>query len=235
MKVTLLVPTMNELECVKKVMPLVNRKWVDQILILDGNSQDGTVEWCKEQDYEVYVQKEPGMWNAYREVYNSGLIRGTVVITFSPDGNSLPEAIPELMTMMGEGYDMVIGSRYYNGMKSPDDTKLTHLGNRLFTWMCSWRGNFRYTDALVMLRAYNVKSCVWNLGFLDEPNWLQKKLIGMSNLYGWESSMSIRAARKRLKVAEIYELEPKAYRERRQNTLVHGFVIGTQILHELLR
>ena len=234
MKVTLLVPTMNEVECVKKVMPLVNRKWVDQILILDGKSTDGTVEWCKEQGYEVFVQKKHGMWNAYREVYNSGKIRGNVVITFSPDGNSLPEAIPELMAMMNEGYDMVIGSRYYNGMKSPDDTKLTRFGNWLFTSMCNFAG-YKYTDALVMLRAYDVKTCVWNLGFLDKPNWLQKKLIKLSNLYGWESSMSIRAAKKHLKIGEIYELEPKAYRERRQNTLVHGFVIGTQILHELLR
>jgi hypothetical protein len=36
------------------------------------------------------------------------------------------------------------------------------------------------------------------------------------------------------KQQEYFE-EPKAFRERRQNTITHGFVIGTQILHELLR
>ena len=38
--VTLLVPTLNEIDGMKAIMPRVKRGWVDQILILDGGSTD---------------------------------------------------------------------------------------------------------------------------------------------------------------------------------------------------
>jgi glycosyltransferase involved in cell wall biosynthesis len=232
--ITLLVPTLNELNGLKTIMPQVKKEWVDQILILDGGSTDGSIEYCKQQEYDIYVQKKSGMWNAYREVYLSGKVKGDVIVTFSPDGNSVPESIPSLARKIIGGYDMVIGSRYLHGHISPDDTKLTKIGNRILTWLCNLSGGYEYTDALVMLRAYN-KSVVQDLGFLDKPNWLQQCLIHMSPLYGWESSMSIRANKAHLLVGEEYFIEPKAFRKRRQNTFVHGFVVLTQILHELVR
>ena len=41
MKLTLLIPTMNEIDGVKVIMPQIQRNWVDEILIVDGGS-DGT-------------------------------------------------------------------------------------------------------------------------------------------------------------------------------------------------
>ncbi|MBM4419945.1 MAG: glycosyltransferase, partial [Chloroflexi bacterium] len=40
-------------------------------------------------------------------------VTGDIVITFSADGNCIPEVIPELIARMREGYDMVIASRYF--------------------------------------------------------------------------------------------------------------------------
>ena len=48
MKVTLLMTTINELEGIKAIMPKVDRNWVDQIIVSDYRSTDGTVEWAKE-------------------------------------------------------------------------------------------------------------------------------------------------------------------------------------------
>jgi glycosyltransferase involved in cell wall biosynthesis len=231
LKFTLIVPCLNELDGMKKVMPQIKREWVDQIIMLDGQSTDGSLEWAKTQNYDIYCQKEKGMWNAYREIYLSGLIKGDAVITFSPDGNSVPESIPILRFLIENGYDMVIGSRYMNGMQSLDDTPLTKVGNKIFNWMCNFGYRFRYTDSLVMLRGYRIH-VIKELGFLDEPTKFQKWLIKLSNLYGWESSLSIRASKKHYKLTEISAEEPLAFRKRRQNTLVHGFVILSQILHE---
>src|SRR5438552_2767577 len=89
--VTLLVPTLNEVVGMRAIMPLVRREWVDQILILDGGSTDGTVEYARNQGYESHVQTEPGIRQAYTEVLTR--IRGDVIVTFSPDGNSLPELL----------------------------------------------------------------------------------------------------------------------------------------------
>jgi len=232
--VSLVVPVLNEINGLKTIMPQIKKEWVDQVIILDGNSNDGSIEWCKQQGYEIFTQNKAGMWEAYRELYMSGMIKGDIVITFSPDGNSIPESIPQLISKVKTGYAMVIGSRYLDGHESPDDTFLTKIGNKVFTKMCDWVCGYNYTDALVMLRAYR-KDIIYKLGFLDEPNWLQRQLIKMSPLYGWESSLSIRAKKRGYLVSELYAIEPKAFRKRRQSTLVHGFVIGTQILHEWMR
>jgi glycosyltransferase involved in cell wall biosynthesis len=232
--VTLVVPTLNEINGLKTIMPQIKREWVDQIIILDGKSTDGSLEYCKQQGYEVFIQDKPGMWHAYRELYLSGMIKGDIVVTFSPDGNSIPDSVPSLIRRISSGFDMVIGSRYLDGHDSPDDTPLTKIGNKIFTGMCNLACGYKYTDALVMLRAYR-KDIIEKLGFLDEPNWLQRQLIKMSPLYGWESSLSIRAKKRGYLVSELYAIEPKAFRKRRQSTLVHGFVIGTQILHEWMR
>ncbi len=47
MKVTLLALTLNEIDGVRAIMPRISREWFDQILILDGGSTDGTVEWAR--------------------------------------------------------------------------------------------------------------------------------------------------------------------------------------------
>ena len=82
----------------KAIMPKINRDWVDQIIILDGGSTDGTIEWSRENDYFVYVQKQVGFRHAYTEVLP--YVEGDVVLTFSPDGNSIPELIPDLIEKM---------------------------------------------------------------------------------------------------------------------------------------
>jgi glycosyltransferase involved in cell wall biosynthesis len=111
--------TLNEVVGMKAIMPSVDRSWVDQIIVVDGGSSDGTIEWAKQNGYEVYVQKKKGFRHAYNEVWP--LITGDVVITFSPDGNSIAALIPDLITKMKEGYDMVIASRYLGDAKSEDD------------------------------------------------------------------------------------------------------------------
>ena len=55
---------------------------------------------------------------------------------------------------MKEGYDMVIASRYLDGAKSYDDTLLTGFGNWLFTKSINFFHGSKYTDAMVMFRAY---------------------------------------------------------------------------------
>src|SRR5436190_10686709 len=58
---TLLVPTLNEIDGMRSIMPQIRREWVDQILILDAGSTDGTVEYAREQGYELVIQKRPGI------------------------------------------------------------------------------------------------------------------------------------------------------------------------------
>lgn len=148
MKTTLLVMTLNEIDGMKEIMPKVQRDWVDQIIVVDGGSTDGTIEWATDEGYEVYVQKQKGFRHAYTEVWP--LVKGDVVITFSPDGNSVPELIPDLIQKMHEGYDMVIASRYLDDAESADDDIVTGFGNWLFTKTVNFLHGGKYTDVMVI-------------------------------------------------------------------------------------
>lgn len=201
--VTLLVPTLNEVVGMRAVMPRVRREWCEQVIVLDGGSTDGTLEAAREAGYEVFIQEKPGLINAYRQVYP--FIRGEMLITFSPDGNSVPELIPRLVDTMREGYDMVIVSRYLDGARSEDDTPVTRLGNWVFTGLINLLFGGHYTDAMVIYRAYRT-AVIPELGLLsDEPGSVERRF---AHMISWEPLLSMRAAKRRLRLAEIPGDEP---------------------------
>ena len=132
-KTTLFIPTLNEIDGVKAIMPQIKREWVDEIIFVDCKSTDGTPEWLQEHGYRVITQKSRGLALAYWECFDA--MAGDVIIVFTPDGNSMPETIPALVAKMKEGYDLVIASRYLGNAKSEDDDLITGFGNWMFTRM----------------------------------------------------------------------------------------------------
>ena len=204
MKVTLLVPTLNEAAGMRSVMPKVQKGWVDQVLIVDGKSTDGTADIAREMGYDVVVQQTPGIRGAYMDAL--GFIKGDVILTFSPDGNSIPELIPVCIAKLKEGYDMVIVSRYAQGAKSYDDDAVTAFGNRLFTGCINLLHGSKYTDAMVIYRAYP-KKLIYDLDLDKESSFSFEEKLFRTNI-SWEPLLSIRAAKRRLKVADIPGDEP---------------------------
>jgi glycosyltransferase involved in cell wall biosynthesis len=230
MKVTLLIPTLNEIDGMKAIMPKIKREWADQILIIDGQSTDGTIEYAKEQGYEVVVQKKRGMRHAYMEALPH--ITGDAILTFSPDGNSIPELIPEAINKMKEGYDMVIVSRYAEGAKSYDDDRTTSFGNWLFSTLISLLHGFRYTDSMVIYRIYK-KSLITELDLDKDESYEFEEKLFKTNI-SWEPLLSIRAAKRGLKIAEIPGDEPaRAGGERKLQVWRWGAAYMWQVFREI--
>lgn len=231
MKTTLLVMTLNEIDGMKAIMPRIKREWVDQIIVVDGGSKDGTIEWAKENGYQVYVQKQRGFRHAYEEVMP--LVEGDVLVTFSPDGNSVAELLPELIAKMKEGYDMVIASRYLGPAKSADDDMVTAFGNWLFTKTVNLLHGGKYTDVMVIYRAYK-KQLVYDLELVgDSAHALPEKLFGTK--ISWEPLLSCRAAKRKLKIAEIPGDEPpRIGGERKLQVLRWGAAYYFQFLREVV-
>ena len=92
MTVSLLIPALNEVEGMRVIMPRIKREWVDQILVIDGGSTDGTAEYAREHGYALIRQKRKGLRHALIEAVPH--VTGDIVITFSPDGNSSPNSSP---------------------------------------------------------------------------------------------------------------------------------------------
>lgn len=204
MKTTLIVPTLNEIDGVKAIMPRIKREWVDQIIVVDDNSTDGTPEYLRGRGYFVHTQQRKGMRNAYLEILP--MVEGDVIITFSPDGNSIPELIPALVAKVKEGHEMVIVSRYLDGARSDDDTFITALANKVFTLCINLFFDGKYTDAMVIYRAYS-KKLIHTLDLDKNSSYgLPEKLVGRQ--MSWEMLLSIRCAKRKLKAAEIPGDEP---------------------------
>lgn len=229
MSVTLIIPTLNEIEGMKAIMPRVRKEWCHQLIILDGGSTDGTIEYAKQQGYFVYIQKKKGFRNAYNEILPH--ITGDIVITFSPDGNSIPELIPELIRKMDRGYDMVIVSRYLDGAESHDDDLITAFGNWLFTKTINLLHAAKYTDAMVIFRAYKTK-LIYDLELHKDEAYAVAERLFHTNI-SWEPLLSVRAAKKKLKVAEIPGDEPtRIGGERKLQIIRWGGAYYFQVLRE---
>ena len=116
---------------------------------------------------------------------------------------------------------MVIASRYFQGAKSADDDKVTALGNWLFTTMINILFGGRYTDSLVMLRAFK-KDIIKEFPKNFPPR------------AGMETLLSIRCAKQKRKTADIPGDEPaRIGGERKMNPFLNGIDIIKLVLMEL--
>ena len=149
---TLMIIARNEIEGMKVVGPRIKKEWLDEVLVVDGSSTDGTPEYAESLGFTVLRQKSIGVVNGIRDGFVAA--KGSVVIGYTPDNNMIPEKIPEIIAKMEEGYDMVCCSRYYQGARSEDDTLVTGFGNWLFTTLLNLAFHTNYTDVLGFYRAF---------------------------------------------------------------------------------
>jgi len=167
----------------------------------------------------VFKQSVKGLGNGYREALAK--TTADVIVTFSPDGNSIPEKIPHLIEEMKKGSDMVIVSRYLGGARSADDDYLTSWGNPLFTRLINFCFDGKYSNSLVIFRAYK----------REILNRLKIDAVHMT----YEAQISIRAAKAKLKIKEIPGDEPKRIGGvRKMNPFVTGWAILKEIWINLL-
>jgi glycosyltransferase involved in cell wall biosynthesis len=190
---TLAVLVLNEIEALPQVLPKIEPGWVDEIIVVDGGSTDGTIEWCESHGYRVLRQKERGYGRGMHELI--AVASGDIIIEFMGDGNCKPETIPLLVAKVKEGYDLVIGSRYMPGAKSFDDTPITRLGNWGFTRLINVLFHGKFQDAMMGYRAYR-KDAFLQLD-LDSP--------GLC----FPTQGSIQFARYGFRIAEVPSDEPR--------------------------
>ena len=187
MTTALLILTLNEVDGIKKIMPLVKREWVDEIIFVDGGSTDGTIEEAKRMGFKVIIQKQKGHGAAVLEGVNA--IKSDNFILFGPDGNDEPEKIPELIEKIKEGYDQVLVTRFGKGSVNLDAGIIDTFGNKMFTFLANVFFGGYWTDTL------------------NESRIISKKAFQELNFDAMDLSstqqMSIRGLKRRQKICEI--------------------------------
>lgn len=122
MRKLVIIPTYNEIENMKALLPvLMKLKQQFDVLVVDDSSPDGTAKFVEE-----YAKTEPrvhvlvraakqGLGKAYLAGFDWGLKKGYDVLTeMDADFSHAPSHLDEILALI-DSHDVVIGSRYVKG------------------------------------------------------------------------------------------------------------------------
>ena len=221
MKFSLLILTYNELISSKIVIPRIDKSLFHEIIVVDGGSNDGTIDYMNKENFKVIVQEpnNSSWYNLAKRQMNiakavslgTAEATGDYVILFTPDGNMLPEKLPELITECKKGYEYVCVSRYKDDAKSDDDNFITAFGNFFFTKLVNVLFSANYTDVLGGYKS--AKKSLWN--FISDNK--------MHVTFG--TQLAITCAKNNLKYTEIPGDEPKRIAGKSSmNVLINGIL-----------
>ena len=137
--IAVIVPTYNERENIESlVTQLLDLPLQLRVIVVDDNSPDGTGAIADELAAEhqdrvevIHRSGKLGLGTAYVAGFRRALDGGAdLICTMDADFSHQPRYVPDLTAKIGEGYDLVIGSRYVRG----GGTNGCTLRRRLLSW-----------------------------------------------------------------------------------------------------
>lgn len=107
-------PAYNAAKTLEQTYNEIYRDFVDEVILVDDNSQDETREIAKKLGIKTIVHKEnKGYGGNQKSCYKAALKSGAdIVVMLHPDYQYTPKLIPAIVSMMAfEEYDAVFASR----------------------------------------------------------------------------------------------------------------------------
>jgi glycosyltransferase involved in cell wall biosynthesis len=221
MKVSVIIPVLNEEESIGPVLDHIPKDVVSQIIVVDNGSSDRTAEVARARGAHVVQETRRG--------YGHACLRGIeelqdpdVVVFLDGDFSDYPEEMRSLIApIQQDNADLVIGSRSSGEHAKGALPSHAAFGNRLASTLIWWLFGFRYTD-LGPFRAIRYEAL--------------KKLQMADRTFGWTVEMQIKAVRKGLRISEV----PVSYRKRIGESKISGTIsgsikAGTKIIWTILK
>ena len=154
--VCVLLPTLNEAETIGEVIDGFREQGFEHVLVVDGDSTDGTREIAREHGARVVTQTGTGKGQGVREGVE--LIDRPYVLMADGDGTYRPEDADRMLEPLFEGRaEHVIGNRFAD-MEEGAMTRLNHVGNRIINRMFSVVHGRELVDILSGYRAFTTQS-----------------------------------------------------------------------------
>jgi len=188
----------------------VTQDWQMKILVVDGNSPDGTgqVVLAKSKEHpHVYLYTETskdGIGAAYLKGFKYAIdkLDADFVFEFDSDLQHPPETIPVMLAKMEQGYDYVVGSRKIKGGSNPGGWGFKRLffsevGGLVARFLMFFPGrNFwRVTDPTTGLKVTRVR------GFVDHFDMDYSHLLTRS--FGYKLQLLYQTLKMGAKFTEI--------------------------------
>ena len=142
---SLIIATYNEEESIDFVLSELLEYNIGEIIIVDGLSTDSTKQIAEKYNITFLSQEGKAWGSAVKQGFNYANLE--FVTYMDGDGSYNPKSLVEMRRLLSEK-DAVLGSRYQGGAKSPDDTFIRALGNKIFTLIVRKLFGTQITDAL---------------------------------------------------------------------------------------
>lgn len=144
LRISALVCALNEEEGLPHVLPRIP-PWVDEVLLVDGHSTDGTVEVARRLRPDVRILRQPRRGKGDALKHGVREARGDIVVTLDADGETDPRDIPRFIQPLLQGFDLAKGSRLARG-RPPRMPLYRWLGNKALAFTYNLLYRARYTD-----------------------------------------------------------------------------------------
>jgi glycosyltransferase involved in cell wall biosynthesis len=217
-RVSVIIPTRNEALNIGYVLGTLPPD-VFEVLLVDADSDDGTVEVARSVRPDIRVIRQSGKGKGDALATGLAASSGDVVVTLDADGSADGAEIPRFVDALLAGADYAKGSRFLPGGGSSDITWLRALGNRLLCALVNAVYGTRYSDL-----CYG-----YNAAWVSELRRLDLDCPG----FEIETVMNIRSAKLKLRIAEVPSFEaPRRHGESNLHTFRDGWRVLMAIARE---
>ena len=213
-EVCIFIPTMNESHTIGDLVDEFTSLGFSNILVLDGNSKDGTADIARERGANVVMQTDKGKGQAVMQAFD--IIDSPYVVMIDGDGTYLPGEVNLIIDALADGAGHVIGNRFANPGKGAF-TRLNRTGNRILNKAFGFAYGEWLTDILSGYR-----------GFTRET--ISNMVLNQTG-FGIETEITVECVRQEvdIRVVPITYLARAGGAPTKLNPLTDGFRIGGTI------
>ena len=144
-ELTLVIPAKDEAECLPRVLDELKNFDCKKIIIIPETDLN-TRNSIKNFDCKIITQKVGGFGIAL--ILGIKEVETKYLCIFNADGSFDPQYLKNMYNELLNNCDFVFNSRYENSGGSDDDTFLTLVGNKIFTFICNLLFRLNISDVL---------------------------------------------------------------------------------------
>ncbi|MBI4707224.1 MAG: glycosyltransferase family 2 protein [Candidatus Omnitrophica bacterium] len=160
-KVVVVMPAYNAEKTLRKTYEEIPLEYIDDIILVDDNSIDRTVQIAKELNIKTFVHSENKGYGANQKTcYTEALKLGAdVVVMIHPDYQYTPKLLVAMASLVAIGqYDVVLGSRVLSeGALKGGMPVYKYISNRVLTFIQNLLLNKKLSEYHTGYRAFSRK------------------------------------------------------------------------------